>query len=78
MIGLVVTVLLGAVLFAIGIGMRRAPAWFVDRSPATKYDPTVDRDVFTRQVHRMGLWGAISGGVIVGLGLIGMLSRLLT
>ncbi len=78
MIGRLVPLVLAVVLLALGLAMRRDPAWFVDRSPATRHDPTVERDVFVQQVRRMGLWGAIGGAVLVLLGLLFLVSGQMT
>lgn len=68
---------LALLLLTLGIAMRRDPAWFVDRSPATKYDPTVNRAVFVLQVQRMGLWNLIGCALLVLLGLLLLISYLL-
>jgi hypothetical protein len=74
--GRVVSLVLALVLLVVGVAMRRDPAWFVDRSPATKYDPTVDRAVFVQQVRRMGLWGSVGGAVLVPVGLLVLAAHL--
>lgn len=78
MISRVVSLVLALVLLVVGVAMRRNPVWFVDRSPATKYDLTVDHDRFVQQVQRMGLWGAISGVVLILIGLLFLVSYLVT
>lgn len=76
MIQIVVPLVLNLVVLAVAVAGYRKPAWFVDRSPATKHDPTVDRDVFISKVHRMGLWLAVIGGVLVSVELIFLVAHL--
>ena len=70
----IVSLVLALVVLGLGVAVRRDPAWFVDRSPATKHDPTVDRDVFLRQTHRMGLVLVILGAVLVLGGVLGLVA----
>ena len=68
----VVVLVLGALLSGWGVSLRRSPQWWVERSPATKYDPTVDRAKFERTVHRMGLWAVAGGATLVAIELIAL------
>jgi hypothetical protein len=75
-VGRVIPLVFAAVLLVVSAVLWRSPTWFVDRSPATKYDPTVDRDVFVQQVRRMGLWGIVGGALLVLFGLLFLVARL--